>query len=162
MVNWWNECKKIKSKLEELYNIDNVDIRLIYKFLFINRKAIATYIRNIYIIDRLAFKNANHHISIDESLFTHNNGNQVWVVGLINIDTNSIRLEVVENRNSETMKEIIIKHAGEGNIINSDSWSAYNFLDNSDSGYQHNVYNHSNGIFGLLAESKVVWNQSCN
>ena len=83
----------------------------------------------------------------------------MWVVGLINIDTNSIRLEVVENLNSETMKEIIVKHVGEGNTINSDSWSAYNFLDNSDSGYQHNVYKHANGIFGLTSRIEGIWSE---
>ena len=42
-------------------------------------------------------KNKNGIIAIDESLFTHKEGKQVWIVGLINLNTNEIRLEVVED-----------------------------------------------------------------
>ena len=41
----------------------------------------------------------------------------------------------MENRDQQTMKTIIEKHICKGNIINADSWPAYNFLDNIDSGF---------------------------
>ena len=61
-------------------------------------------------------------VCLDESMFTHNANEQQWVVGLINVSTNEIRLELVENRNQETLKKIIEKHVGLGNIICTDSW----------------------------------------
>lgn len=57
------------------------------------------------------------------------------------------------------MKTIIEKHIGKGNIINTDSWSAYNFLDNIDSGYLHNAYNHNRGIFGLTSRIESIWHE---
>ena len=65
---------------------------------------------------------------MDKSLFTHNEGIQKWVIGLLNTETNGIRLEVVTNRNEATLKTIIEKHFGIGNTIYSDSWAGYNFL----------------------------------
>ena len=133
MKYWINEnknVKHIKCKLEEDYNIENVDTRVIYAFVSNLRKAIATHLRNTYILDRLANINANQRIAFDESLFTHNANIQQWVVGLINIDTKEIRLELVSNRNQNTLKYIIEKHVGRGNIINTDSWAGYNFISN--------------------------------
>ncbi len=57
------------------------------------------------------------------------------------------------------MKTIIEKHIGKGNIINTDSWSAYNFLDNIDSGYLHNAYNHNRGIFRLTSRIESIWHE---
>ena len=53
---------------------------------------------------------------------------QTWVVGIINTDINEIRLEVVTNRNEETLKAIVEKHIGIGNTVYSDSWPGYNFF----------------------------------
>ena len=55
-------------------------------------------------LDRLTETNAHNLIAIDESLFTHKEGKQVWIVGLINLNTNEIRLEVVEDRSENTME----------------------------------------------------------
>ena len=160
MKYWINEnknVKQIKIKLEEDYNIDNVDTRFIYAFVSNLRKAIAVHLRNTYILDRLANINDNQRIAVDESFFTHNANVQQWVVGLINIDTKEIRLELVSNRNQNTLKYIIEKHVGRGNIINKDSWPGYNFISNVNSGYVHNVYNHSNGVFGLTSLIESIW-----
>ena len=74
---------------------------------------------------------------MDESLFTHINNTQQWVVGImINITTKNIRIEVVNDRTTETLKMIIPKHLGKGNINHTDLWPGYNFLTNSNSGYQ--------------------------
>ena len=79
---------------------------------------------------------------MDESLFTQINNTQQWVVGMINITTKNIRIEIVNNRTTETLKMIIAKHLGKGNIIHTDLWQGYNFLTNSNSGYQHITSNH--------------------
>lgn len=57
-------------------------------------------------------------------------------------------LELVQNRNQETLKAIIEKHVKKGNIIISDSWAGYHFLDSIDSGYTRHIYNHGHGNFG--------------
>ena len=44
-------------------------------------------------------------------------GIQTWVFGIINTDTH---LEVVTNRNEETLKAIVEKHIGIGNTVYSD------------------------------------------
>ena len=94
----------------------------------------------------------------DESLFTHCEGKHIWIIGLINWLTNDIRLEIVEKRNQQAMQIIIEKHVGKGNIINSHPWPAYNFLDNIDSGYMHNICNHISGILGLTSRIESKWN----
>jgi hypothetical protein len=158
IINYWLidalKVKKIKAKLEEQYNITNIDSRFIYKFISSCRKIIANYFRNVYSLERLANKNANLTICLDVSLFTHIQGSQTWVVGLINTSNNEIMLEVVYNRNEATIKIIIKKHICEGNTVCTDSWLAYQFLSRPDSGYIHNPVNHSFGIFGLTRKSK--------
>ena len=87
-----------------------------------------SYLRNIYALERLAPKNSNYVICADESLFTHKEGEQTWVLGLINLENNDIRLEIISNRNEATLKSIIEKHMGIGNTVYTDSWLGYNFL----------------------------------
>ena len=101
-------------------------------------------------VDPLAYKNANDSIIIDESLFTHSNGIPQWIIGLINLRTNDIRLELVESRYTEILKTIITKHVITGNIIYTDSWNGYYFLSDFNSGYHHIKYNQSSGQFGLM------------
>ena len=101
--------------------------------------------RNNYGLEKLAYNNGNYHIGVDESLFTHANGNHIWIVGLLNHETNKLRLELVESRNAEILKYIIEKHIGTGNIIiTDDGWNDYSFLDRLDSRYIHHTYNYLN------------------
>ncbi len=163
ILNYWlieeKNAVKIKKSLEENYNINNININIIFELFTNFRKAISSDLRNKYCLDRLANTNSHQQISIDESLFIHWEGIQVWVVGLINLNTDEIRLEIVENRDQQTMKTIIEKHICKGNIINADSWPAYNFLDNIDSGFLHNSYNHNRGIFGLTSRIESIWDE---
>ena len=71
------------------------------------RKILATYIKDTYILEPLAYENSNDSISIDESLFTHKDNHQIWVVGLINNRTRVIRLEIVKERTSHIMKKLL-------------------------------------------------------
>ena len=157
------DVTKIASKLKTFYNVEKVDSRFIYKFIHNNRILIANYLRTVYALDPLAYKNKFQHIAIDESLFTHKEGEQVWVVRLINSENNNIRLEIVKNRYSNTLKTIVEKYVGKGNYIISDSWSGYNFLSLPNSGYIHHVYNHGGGQFGLGLDStsriESVWSE---
>ena len=94
---------------------------------------------------------------MDESLFTHINNTQQWVVGMINITAKNIRIEIVNDRITETLKMIIAKHLGKGNIIHTDLWPGYNYLTNSNSGHQHITSNHSIMQFGLTAQIESIW-----
>ena len=64
-----------------------------------------------------------------------------------------MRLEITELRNTETMKKIISTHVKKGNIIVSDAWAAYSWLDDMNSGYIHHVHNHGHGDFGFGIDS---------
>lgn len=146
--------KKITEKLNQIYIFHAIDKRLVYSFLFTLRIAIANYIRNIYSIDPMTYKNANQFIALDESLFTHNQGLQQWVVSFINTETNDFRLKLVDSRDQTTLKNIITKHVLIGNSIVTYSWMGYNFLNNQYSGYNHIMHNHSRGNFGAVLKRK--------
>ena len=113
------------------------------------RRAIANHIRNIYSLYPLAFKNENQYIAFEESLFTHNQGQQQWVVGLVNTSTNAFRIELEDSRDASNLKAIINKHILNGNVIVTHQWNGYNFLNLNDSEYTHIVHNHSRGSFGM-------------
>jgi len=50
---------------------------------------------------------------VNESLFVHDyNGQQEWVVGLIDIGSKNIPLELVKQRNTYIIKKIILQHVG--------------------------------------------------
>ena len=62
MIYWIIENKnvmQIKAKLEQEYHKDNINTTIIYPFITICRKVIATHIKNIYKLDKLAFTNAD-------------------------------------------------------------------------------------------------------
>ena len=73
---------------------------------------------------------------IDESLICHlNNGAQAWVVGIYDRASESARLFAVENRNAETLEEIVLGHIRRRTPINpariyTDGWRGYNFIQN--------------------------------
>ncbi len=83
---------KITTKLKEEYQQDNIDQRIIYQIISTCGKAIATHSRNVYSLFRLAKRNALEIVCVDESLFTHNAGDQQWVVGLINTLNNELKI----------------------------------------------------------------------
>ena len=115
---------------------------------------------NVYSLDPLAGSNAKQTLCVDDSLFTHTEGAQTCIVGILNVNTDEIPpLEVVPDRSEVTVKTIIQKHVGTGNIIYLDSWMGYNFLNRVDSGYIHNMINHNHGIFGLTSKIEGVWGE---
>ena len=60
---------------------------------------------------------------------------QIWVLGIISSVSKKFRIEVVSNRNSATIKNFIRRHIETGNVIFSDGWQAYNWLNEPSSGY---------------------------
>lgn len=88
-------------------------------------------------------------VEIDESKLSkrkYNRGHHVdgvWVVGGVE-RTAERKLFVVEveNRNAETLKEIIEEYVIHGSIIYTDCWRGYNFLNNNEN-FTHQTVNHS-------------------
>ena len=73
----------------------------------IMRYIIAHYMKDCYYLEKIADLNEHASISIDENLFVHQGNKQIWVAGLINNTSRKIRLEILPNRNAETIKKII-------------------------------------------------------
>ena len=113
----------------------------------------SNYMRIIYQLDCIAPTESHFHIAVDESLFTHIDGVQHWLIGLLNTETKDLRIEVVIDRREETLKTIIENHIGKGNYIISDACKGYAFLNAPNSGYEHHIYNHSRGNFGRGIDS---------
>jgi len=85
------------------------------------RYILAHYLKDAYIIENIAERDTDSSISVDKSLFIHENGVQVWGCGMINNSTRTIRLELLENRSQNTMKKIIKKLIPKGNKIITDN-----------------------------------------
>jgi hypothetical protein len=74
---------------------------------------------------------------IDESLF-----NNFWIIGSIErTKEKKMFFEVVDNRNTDTIRKIIKKHIKPGSKIYSDSWKGYQKLE--ELGMKHIRINHS-------------------
>ena len=75
------------------------------------------------------------------------------LIGIINNRSREIRREIVDNRTTETMKNIINRYIPKGNIIVTDDFASYRWLDDPSSGYAHSVHNHGHGNFGSGLDS---------
>ena len=73
------------------------------------RQIIAYFLRDKYELEVFADENKNQKIAIDESLFTHIDKKQIWVIGLINSQTKEFRLIPSFKRDSATIKRIVQK-----------------------------------------------------
>jgi ISXO2-like transposase domain len=89
-------------------------------------------------------------VEVDESKFGKRNYNRghhvqgVWVFGGVERWTPARRIFVcsVENRNSETLNNLIRRHIRLGSLIYTDCWRAYNSVVLRDLGYDHGTVNH--------------------
>jgi transposase-like protein len=67
----------------------------------------------------------------------------VWVIGGVErTPERRVFFVAVENRNAETMREVLTKYVKEELIIYTDMWRKYNWINDSDR-YQHHTVNHS-------------------
>lgn len=148
-INQEFNAKKICNKLVEKYKLNTMRYGTIQKL----RMANAHYIHDNYSIENISKKNANEIFIIDESEFTSLCGMQIWLLGIISSVLKMFRIEVVSNRNSSTIKNFIRRHIETGNVIFSDGWQAYNWLNEPSSGYQHKVHIHGAHDFGYGLES---------
>ena len=52
-------------------------------------------------------ENENGFFSIDESLITHRNGKQIWLLGIINNSTKDFRIEGTYERTTDCIQKFI-------------------------------------------------------
>ena len=125
------------------------------------REIFVNYLRSCYCFS-LAQKNAYNQIESDESLISHINRQQLWVIGLYNNESYDIRVEVVPNRDGATLKNLIEKHVLIGNYIVIDAQNGYQFIDSPASGYIHHTHVHGRNDFGrgMDTTSKIEGTQA--
>jgi hypothetical protein len=81
-------------------------------------------------------------------------GQQI-VVGAIERDTRCIRLEIVRDREQDTLEDFALRTIKGGSQINTDFWQGYNEL--GWIGYTHEPYNHSKGHFSGTNMIENLW-----
>ncbi|CAG2192718.1 unnamed protein product [Mytilus edulis] len=106
----------------------------------------ASYIRELfcqYVSTIYDYTEFEGEVELDESLFgrkvKYHRGNpsglRIWIFGIVERSTNRIVLYPVDDRSANTLVPLIQKHVKPGSRIFSDSWAAYNTL--NDIGYEH-------------------------
>jgi hypothetical protein len=96
-------------------------------------------------------------VKIDESFFGKQRSKQaqVIVVGAIEADTGRIRLQIIPDREQETLEGFILQNVEIGSVIVTDYWLGYIGLD--DLGYEHYPFNHSKGEFAHTNQIESLW-----
>jgi ISXO2-like transposase domain len=135
--------------------VNKVRVMSIVDITGISHKTIMEYIKKI---EYLIFSSLDEEdciiggpgieVQIDESKFgkrKYNRGHYVdgvWILGGVEITPErGIFLRIVENRNADTLEEIICSHVRSGSIIVTDGWAGYKNLNRL--GYEHKIVNHS-------------------
>ena len=141
-------AKEIEFKLKDMYPVIP-NYNTILKILTNTRKIIAEYLKYSYKLSQIGGDpETERTVAIDETLITHSNGNQIWLIGAIDTTNHNIRLDVLPDRNSENIKIFITNHIIPGTNITHDGWLGYNCLDDDDSVWTHETHNHGAGDFG--------------
>lgn len=90
------------------------------------RYVIAEYLKYKYKLRRIGGDpEENITVAIDESLITHENGNQVWLCGAIDTRHNHIRLDVLPARSADNLKTFVKNHIIPGSNITHYGWLGY-------------------------------------
>ena len=90
-------------------------------------------------------------VAIDETLITNDNGTQVWLMGVKDITTKNVRLDILPNISSANIKIFVKNHIQPGSHITHEGWKSNNFLD---SYWTYESHNHGHGDFGYDLNSK--------
>ena len=133
---------------------------IIGKVYILIREALYNYHILNYKTDIFAEENKWGYYAAEESLFTHINNKQIWVLDIIIPITKEFRIFATLNRDTPVIKNFIKKFIPPGNNIIIDRWSFYNWLNNSS--YHRLEHNHgrNNLDFGIEAFSNEenIWN----
>jgi transposase-like protein len=101
-------------------------------------------------------------IEVDESFFgkAKSKQPQVIVIGAINASNGQIRLEIILNRDRDTLEDFILRNIAKGSTIVTDSWRGYLYLDHL--GYRHMPFDHSAGEFTYTNQIENLWSEIKN
>jgi len=111
------------------------------------RTIISLYMEDLKVGRQLGIEtddNGDAIVEIDETLMTHQNGLQMWVLGIFDRVTKDFWCWPVPDRTVETLIPIITQHVGQNARIYTDGWQSYTRL--SREGYDHRVVPHVNGF----------------
>ena len=140
---------EIRKIIKNKYNNVNINIKTIFEFMNYIRKETIYYLSHLYETEAISTFNGSESYSIDETLMSHNEGSQIWVVGVIkNSNLNKVRLNLTTTRNSTYLKYFVERYIKRSNKIVSNFCAGYAFLNQSNSGYSHLTFNHYQGQFG--------------
>ena len=113
-----------------------------------------------YATDNFAEENSWGYYAIDECLFTHIKGKQIWVLNIINAMNKGFRIAVTLSWDTSKLKKFITNYVPRDNNIITDGWSAYNFLNNLR--YHRLESNHERHDWGYgfesISYSENIWN----
>lgn len=95
-------------------------------------------------------------VEIDESFFGKQKyGGQTMVVGAIERTSRRIRLQIIPDREQDTLELFITKHVAKDSLLLTDCHLGYNDLQFY--GYSHERYNHSKGHFAETNQIENLW-----
>ena len=144
---------QIYSTLSNTFNISISKVTIL-KILDNIRQMLANYMKDKYRNFPIGGDpDTNKVVALDETLIVHINGEQKWLVGAIETVSRKIRLDILPERNSQNLEIFVKNHILPGTTIVTDGWAGYNFLDNEESVWPHEIYNHGAGNFGYGAHS---------
>lgn len=115
-VQYIKETKKIKVSKEIVFKVFKEARNIIY-----------IYLLRYYQTDLLGELNQRDYFSVDESLFGHRKGKQIWILGIINNTNKDFCLEGAYRRDSATLEKFIKKFVKGGNNIITDGWGVLIF-----------------------------------
>jgi hypothetical protein len=79
---------------------------------------ISKYLFVVYETEILGEENKGGYFSVDESMFGNANGNQFWLLGIVdNSNHDDFRIDFAETRDTDSIKAFISKHVKKGNNI---------------------------------------------
>lgn len=95
-------------------------------------------------------------VEIDESFFGKRRyGHQTIVVGAIERDSRNLKLEIIEDREQDTLELFITRHIARSSLLLTDCHRGYSDL--AFYGYRHERYNHSLGHFSETNQIENTW-----
>ena len=90
----------------------------------------------------MAISIVNDNISVNEALFCHiMHNHEKWLIGLINTSTKYFRIESVIER-TNNIEKIIRHHICESNNIITACFTSYNWLNNTNTCFNHIIHIH--------------------
>lgn len=95
-------------------------------------------------------------VEVDESFFGKARyGHQTMVIGAIERDSRKLRLQVITDREQDTLELFLTSHVARQSLILTDAWAGYSDLEFY--GYAHERCNHSHGHFGPTNTIENMW-----